>query len=97
MVAGVNVFDNMALSFLSEAGGLFSIAYIGLAVSLLINITRNEKSNTNDRRQALLLLVVLAGFMAHSMTYDSLKNPHLNWIFHSLLGLLAQNEELKQK
>ena len=90
MVAGVNVFDNMALSFLGEAGGLFSIAYIGLAVSLLINITRNEKSNTNDRRQALLLLVVLAGFMAHSMTYDSLKNPHLNWIFHSLLSLLAR-------
>ena len=43
-----------------------------------------------------LLLIVLLGFLAHSMTFDSLKYPHLNWVFHSFLGLLVQGKRIKQ-
>ena len=35
--------------------------------------------------------IVLIGFAVHSMAYDNLRYPHLNWIFHSLLGLVANN------
>ena len=98
MVAGVHVFDNMALSFLGEMGGLFTMAYLGLGVYLLINVvTVLRKPTLLDNMQVILTLVVLAGFTAHSMTFDSLKYPHLNWIFHSLLGLIARHKVTDQK
>ena len=97
MVAGLHVFDNMALSFLGEAGGLFTLAYIGLGVYVLVGIKRSLKSGFIDQTQTILTLIVLVVFMAHSMTFDSLKYPHLNWIFHSLLGLVAQCQVSNQK
>jgi O-antigen ligase len=90
MVAGVQVFDNIALSFLGEAGGLFTLAYIGLVVYLLINILKARRSGLPDKTQVILILVVLAGFLTHSMSFDSFKYPHLSWVFHSLLGLIAR-------
>lgn len=89
MVAGVHVFDNMALSFLGESGGFLAMAYVGLILYLMIVAFRSVKSTSYDKVQVLLILIVLAGFITHSMTFDSLKYPHLNWIFHSLLGLIA--------
>jgi len=89
MIAGVHVFDNMALSFLGESGGFFAMAYAGLILYLMIIVFHSVKSNSHDKVQTLLVLVVLAGFITHSMTFDSLKYPHLNWIFHSLLGVIA--------
>ena len=94
MVVGIMVFDNMALSFLGEMGGIFTLAYIGLGVCLIINVSRSKNS---DSTQTLLILVVLAGFFMHSMTFDSLKYPQLNWIFHSLLGLIARSKASDQE
>ena len=36
MVSGVHVFDNMALCFLGETGGFFTMAYIGLGTYLIL-------------------------------------------------------------
>lgn len=96
MVNKLNIFDNMALTFLGETGGLFSVAYIFLIVYLIKNKTSVNR-NADERMRCSVLLIVLTGFLAHSMTFDSLKYPHLNWVFHSLLGLLAQREETNQE
>ena len=45
---------------------------------------------------ASLLLIVVAGFIVHSMTFDSLKYPHLNWLFHSFLGLMAHSRKFAE-
>jgi hypothetical protein len=91
MVSGVHVFDNMALCFLGETGGFFTMAYIGLGLYLILNIFIFRKHHSENYAKTLLIIGVLAGFAVHSLTFDSLKNPHLNWIFHSLLGLIARN------
>jgi len=92
MTKGFQVFDNMLLSFLGEMGCLFTLAYIGLLVYLLKNIYWGGKANFNSQLHVSLLLIVMSGFLVHSMTFDSLKYPHLNWIFHSLLGLMAHSQ-----
>ena len=85
IIRGVETFDNMALFFLGQTGLLFTGAYICLIFYLI-----NKKSGDADTKlQCLLLMTVLTGFAVHSMTYDSLRYPHLNWLFHSLLGLIA--------
>jgi hypothetical protein len=34
-------------------------------------------------------LLVLLGFAIHSLSYDSLLFPSVNWLFHVQLGLMA--------
>lgn len=92
MTKGFQVFDNMLLSFLGEMGGLLTFAYIGLLVFLLKNMYQGGKANCNSQMHISLLLIVMSGFLVHSMTFDSLKYPHLNWIFHSLLGLMSHSQ-----
>ena len=87
----------MALFFLGEMGGLFTLAYSGLAIYLLKPLILLGKANTKTRNQSILLFLVLVGFFVHSTTYDSLRYPHLNWIFHSLLGLIANNHSCRSE
>ncbi len=94
MITGATIFDNMALTFLGETGGLFSAAYFCLIFYLINNKAIN--CSDDEKRRFGLLLIVLSGFLAHSMTFDSLKYPHINWIFHSFLGLLTENKRIKQ-
>jgi hypothetical protein len=89
MTRGVEVFDNMLLSFMGEMGGLFALAYAGFLGYVLKNIGLVRSGNANVRAHTSLLLIVVVGFFLHSLTFDSLKYPHLNWMFHSLLGLMA--------
>ena len=96
MTGGVQVFDNMFLSLVGEMGGLFALAYIGFLAYVLKNIGLVRSENANVRAHTSLLLIVVAGFLLHSLTFDSLKYPHLNWIFHSLLGLMAHSQVFGQ-
>jgi hypothetical protein len=96
LTRGVEVFDSMALSFVAEMGGLFTLAYLGLFVYVLRNINLRQKGNINTRTHASLILIVIAGFFIHSLTFDSLKYPHLNWMFHSLLGMMARSQGFDQ-
>jgi hypothetical protein len=86
----------MFFSFLGEMGGLFTLAYIGLFVCVLKNINLKQNGNTNTRKHTSLILIVIAGFFIHSLTFDSLKYPHLNWMFHSLLGIMARSQGFDQ-
>jgi hypothetical protein len=96
MTQGVRVFDNMLLSFLGEMGGLLTLAYTGLFAYVLININLRQNGKTNALTHASLILIVIAGFFIHSLTFDSLKYPHLNWLFHSLLGIMARSQGFEQ-
>jgi len=89
MVTGVQTFDNMLLCFIGETGGLFTLACLGLVAILLKKSLPVQKLSPDTRNKTILMLIVLSGFLIHSMTFDSLKYPHLNWIFHSILGILA--------
>lgn len=88
-VSGLLVFDNTILSLFCEAGGLFAISYLFFWLYLFKKTLLDDKATFETRFQFWLLLIVLVGFGVHSMSYDSLKYPHLNWIVHSLLGLIA--------
>lgn len=94
MVTNLNVFDNMLLTFLGETGALFSLAYFCLMVYLIKHQFPGLRDE-NENRKLGFLLIVLVGFLIHSITFDSLKYPHLNWLFHSYLGLLTSREEIQ--
>jgi hypothetical protein len=92
----MRVFDNMLFSFLGEMGGLLTLAYTGLFAYVLININLRQNGKTNALTHASLILIVIAGFFINSLTFDSLKYPHLNWLFHSLLGIIARSQGFDQ-
>ena len=81
--------ENIVLCGLVEMGGLFSITYIAFIIYLLRNLFRRTRDKLDKRLQAVMFLIPLIGFLIHSMTFDSLVYPHLNWLFHSFLGLMA--------
>jgi len=81
--------ENMILCGFVEMGGLFAITYITLIVYLLRNLIHSISNKSERRLQGVLILIPLGGFFIHSMTFDSLMFPHLNWIFHSFLGMMA--------
>ena len=85
--------ENMILCGFVEMGGIFSITYIALIINLLRNMFRSIREKPEKRLHAVLLLTPLFGFFIHSMTFDSLIYPHLNWLFHSLLGIIANFSE----
>ena len=46
------------------------------------------KKTAHPRYEFVFIMAGLIGFFIHSMTYDSLRFPNLNWIFHSILGVM---------
>jgi hypothetical protein len=83
-----NTFENIFLAFLVEMGGLFSITYFG---GLLYIMVRGLKISCLPSKDivTISLLSVMIGFLFISCTFDTLRFPNLNWIFHSLLGLMV--------
>lgn len=90
-------FANIILCLFVEMGSIFAITYIGLVSYILIKFLRYIRDKPELRLHAILLLTPLVGFFVHSMTFDSLKYPDLNWMFHSLLGLMANFDKFHSK
>ena len=88
--------ENIILCGFVEMGGLFSITYIALIIYLLRNLFRGIRGKPEKRLQVVLFMIPLIGFLFHSMTFDSLIYPHLNWLFHSFLGLMANFDKIYQ-
>ena len=86
--------ENIMLCGFVGTGGIFTITYIALIIYLLRNLFRFSRDKPEKRLQAVLFLIPLAGFLIHSMTFDSLIYPHLNWLFHSFLGLMANFDKI---
>ena len=96
MTRGLNIFDNMILSLLAEAGGAFTVVYLSLLIYSIKCLFRNSKINGDVRLQNWFIFAILIGFFSHSMTFDSLKFPNLNWLFHSVLALAVNYAKKKE-
>jgi len=81
-------FENIFLAFLVEMGGLFFITYFGGLLYILVRCLKISYSPSTDI-EMLSLVSVIVGFLFISCTFDTLRFPNLNWMFHSLLGLMV--------
>jgi hypothetical protein len=88
-VAKLQTFDNMLLTALVEMGSLMTVLYGGLVLYILVTYCLKlwswPKSSTLEWYRVLVLL----GFAIHSLSYDSLLLPSVNWLFHVQLGIMA--------
>jgi hypothetical protein len=81
-------FENIFLALLVEMGGLFSSIYFGGLLYIMVESLKSRRSPSKDI-VVVSLLSVMIGFLFISCTFDTLRFPNLNWIFHSLLGLMV--------
>jgi hypothetical protein len=81
-------FENIFLAFLVEMGGLFSITYFGGLLYIIVRCLKISCLPSKDI-EMLSLVSVIVGFLFISCTFDTLRFPNLNWLFHSLLGLMV--------
>lgn len=93
-VKQLQTFDNMYLTATVECGTLMALAYLGLIIYIVSTYWR-KLSVSKTRREDWYQLLVLLGFAIHSMTYDSLLFPSINWLFHVQLGLMAGYKSVK--
>lgn len=84
-----NTFENMILAFLIELGGLFTITYFGTLAYILIMCFRELRAHPQKDNPGMFIMSVIFGFAFLSLTFDTLRFPSLNWMFHSLLGLMV--------
>ena len=85
----LQTFDNMLLTAIVEFGSLMTLAYLILITLIITRYCRKLRPFSQARGLDLYRLLVLLGFAVHSMTYDSLLFPSINWLFHVHLGILA--------
>ena len=88
-VAGLQTLDNMLLTGLVEFGTVMTLCYLGLVIFILVKYYRRLRSWPESSPTDWYRLLVLIGFAIHSLTYDSLLFPPLNWLFHVQLGIMA--------
>ena len=83
----INAFENTALTMLVEMGGLMSGTYIMLVLFCSLRLIQVISKTPHRRCDLGFIMAGLIGFFVHSMTYDSLRFPNLNFIFHSILAM----------
>jgi O-antigen ligase len=88
-VATIHTFDNMLLTSLVEMGSLLTLAYLGLFFFIVIRYGRRLWAAPVPVPLEWFRLLVLGGFALHSLSYDSLLFPPVNWLFHVHLGIMA--------
>jgi O-antigen ligase len=82
-------YENIILTFMIELGGLFSTVYFGGIIYMLAVSFKKLRAPPQKKLVGVLIFSVLVGFAIISLTFDTLRYPQLNWLFHSLLGLLV--------
>ena len=88
-VTKLETFENMALTSLIELGSIMTLLYVALIVIILYEYIKNTHPFARNNKQEFILLLPLCGLAIHSMTYDSLMFPQVNWLFHVQLGILS--------
>jgi O-Antigen ligase len=88
-VAKLQTFDNMLLTAFVEFGSLMTLAYLGLVIVILVRYIRALRSSPGAAVTDWYRLLVIVGLAIHSMSYDSLLFPPVNWLFHVQLGIMA--------
>ena len=88
-VAGLQTLDNMLLTGLVEFGTVMTLFYLGLVIFILAKYCRRLRSLPESSPLDWYRVLVLLGFAIHSLTYDSLLFPPINWLFHVQVGIMA--------
>ncbi|MFA4903560.1 MAG: O-antigen ligase family protein [Desulfobaccales bacterium] len=88
-VAKLQTLDNMVLTAIVELGSLMTLAYLGLVIVIMVRYGRALWSTPATSFTDWYRMLVLVGLAIHSMSYDSLLFPPVNWIFHIQLGIMA--------
>lgn len=88
-VANLQTLDNLFLTSLVELGTVMTLGYLGLVLFILVKYCRTLRSRPESSRTDWYRVLVLLGFAIHSLTYDSLLFPPLNWLFHVQVGIMA--------
>jgi O-antigen ligase len=88
-VASLQTFDNLFLTGLVELGTVMTLLYLGLVLLILVKYCRKLRSRPESSPTDWYRVLVLLGFAIHSLTYDSLLFPPLNWLFHVQVGIMA--------
>ena len=88
-VATLQTFDNMLLTATVELGSLMTLLYLGLIMGIIVRYCRKLWSSPEPPILGWYRLLVLLGFAIHSLSYDSLLLPSVNWLFHVQLGIMA--------
>ena len=84
----INSLENMLLTMFVEMGGLMSGTYIMLILFCCLRLIQSIRKTPYRICDLGFIMAGLIGFFVHSMTYDSLRFPNINWIFHSILGMM---------
>jgi O-antigen ligase len=88
-VAELQTFDNMLLTGFVEMGTVMTLLYLGLIIFIVWRYMNKLWSEPKSSGLEWYRLLVLVGFAIHSLSYDSLLFPPVNWLFHVQLGLMA--------
>jgi O-antigen ligase len=89
MVKGLQTFDNMLVTGFIEMGSLMTLAYLALIILIIYKYYLKIGGFSLSQDAEFVRLLPLIGFAVHSLTYDSLMFPPINWLFHVQLGILA--------
>jgi O-antigen ligase len=88
-IATLHTLDNMLLTSMVELGSLITLLYLILILTIMMRYGRRLWAAPESSTLEWYRLLVLLGFAIHSLSYDSLLFPSVNWVFHVQLGLMA--------
>jgi len=88
-VKQLQTFDNMLLTAFVELGTPMTLAYLAKTVFILRRYWQRLRPLARSPGLELYRLLVVLGFAVHSLAYDSMLFPSVNWLFHVQLGILA--------
>jgi len=88
-VAKLQTFDNTLLTGLVEFGTVMTLFYLALVIAILVKYCRSLRSFPESSPLDWYRVLVLLGFAIHSLSYDSLLVPPVNWLFHVQVGIVA--------
>ncbi len=88
-VASLQTLDNLFLTGFVELGAVMTLCYLALVILILVKYCRRLRSSPESSPLDWYRVLVLLGFAIHSLTYDSLLVPPVNWLFHVQMGILA--------
>jgi len=88
-IKSLNTFENIVLTYTIEWGVLFSIIYFGGITYFVGTYLIATQKTAIKEMDGIFIIAILFSFLAISLTFDTLRYPNLNWVFHSLLGLLV--------
>ena len=88
-IVTLQTFDNTLLTGLVEFGTVMTLFYLALVTLILVKYCRRVRSSPESSPLDRYRVLILLGFAIHSLTYDSLLVPPVNWLFHVQMGILA--------